>query len=46
MIELEINFSAGPPFGGTCFPRDTYAFISFAKKIGSEAKHMRVFKHY
>ena len=25
-------FSAGPPFGGTCFPRDTYAFISFAKK--------------
>ena len=33
-------FSAGPPFGGTCFPRDTYAFISFAKKMGSEAKHI------
>lgn len=33
-------FSAGPPFGGTCFPRDTYAFLSFAKKMNSEAKHV------
>jgi len=24
-------FSAGPPFGGTCFPRDTYAFLVFHK---------------
>lgn len=33
-------FAAGPPFGGTCFPRDTYAFISFAKKMDSDAKHV------
>ncbi len=33
-------FSAGPPFGGTCFPRDTYAFLSFAKKMNSDAKHV------
>lgn len=33
-------FSSGAPYGGTCFPRDTAAFIKFAKDNGYEAKHI------
>jgi len=30
----------GLSFGGTCFPRDTWAFIEFAKKYNMEAKQL------
>ena len=33
-------FGYGTPFGGTCFPRDTSAFIKFASDRGKEAKHL------
>lgn len=33
-------FSSGAPYGGTCFPRDTAAFISFARSNGFEAKNI------
>lgn len=33
-------FSSGTPYGGTCFPRDTWAFIKFAKDHGHEAKNL------
>jgi len=33
-------FSSGAPYGGTCFPRDTWAFIRFAKDRGKEAKNL------
>tara|TARA_B100000519_G_C14257628_1_gene445841 strand:+ start:167 stop:1402 length:1236 start_codon:yes stop_codon:yes gene_type:complete len=33
-------FSSGPPYGGTCFPRDAWAFIKFAKDCGLEAKNL------
>lgn len=33
-------FGYGTPYGGTCFPRDTSAFIRFAKDRGKEAKHL------
>ena len=33
-------FKAGTPYGGTCFPRDTAAFIKFAKDRGHNAKHI------
>ena len=32
-------FGFGTPFGGTCFPRDTAAFIKFAETQAKEAKH-------
>ena len=34
-------FGFGTPFGGTCFPRDTAAFIKFAETQGKEAKHIK-----
>ena len=33
-------FGYGTPFGGTCFPRDTSAFIKFACDRGKQAKHL------
>ncbi len=33
-------FGSGTPYGGTCFPRDTSAFIKFAEMRGREAKHI------
>ena len=30
----------GLSFGGTCFPRDTDAFIKFSKSLGYEASHL------
>lgn len=32
---------AGLSFGGTCFPRDTKAFIAFSKKLGYNAELIR-----
>jgi len=34
-------FKGGLPFGGTCFPRDTWAFIKMSKNIGLSASHVR-----
>ena len=34
-------FGFGTPFGGTCFPRDTAAFIKFAETQGKDAKHIK-----
>jgi UDPglucose 6-dehydrogenase len=31
---------SGLAFGGTCFPRDTHAFIKFSEKLGFTAKHI------
>lgn len=31
---------SGLSFGGTCFPRDTHAFVKFSEKLGLEAKHI------
>jgi UDPglucose 6-dehydrogenase len=31
-------FRGGPGFGGTCFPRDTKAYIALAKKLGVQAE--------
>lgn len=33
-------FGYGAPYGGTCFPRDTTAFIKFAEDRGKLAKHL------
>jgi UDPglucose 6-dehydrogenase len=33
-------FKSGSPYGGTCFPRDTFAFIKFAKDRGEKAKNL------
>jgi UDPglucose 6-dehydrogenase len=33
-------FRSGAPYGGTCFPRDTAAFIEFTKSRGYSADHM------
>jgi len=32
---------SGLPFGGTCFPRDTWAFIKMSEKLGLDAVHIR-----
>ena len=32
---------AGLAFGGTCFPRDTWAFDEFAKQLGLDAVHVK-----
>ena len=32
----------GLGFGGTCFPRDTKAFIDFSRKLGHHASHLLV----
>ncbi len=34
-------FRSGSPFGGTCFPRDTAAFVEFARRQGFSADHMK-----
>jgi len=34
-------FSFGTPYGGTCFPRDTAAFIKFASDRKKDAKHLK-----
>ena len=34
-------FGYGAPYGGTCFPRDTSAFIRFAENRGKNAKHLK-----
>lgn len=33
-------FGYGTPYGGTCFPRDTTAFIKFSEDRGMVAKHL------
>lgn len=33
-------FRSGAPYGGTCFPRDTWAFIRFAQDRGYQAKNL------
>jgi UDPglucose 6-dehydrogenase len=33
-------FGYGTPYGGTCFPRDTSAFIKFSKDRKKKAKHL------
>jgi UDPglucose 6-dehydrogenase len=32
---------SGLPFGGTCFPRDTWAFIKMSEKLGLDAIHIK-----
>lgn len=32
---------SGLPFGGTCFPRDTWAFIRMSENIGLDAQHIK-----
>jgi UDP-glucose 6-dehydrogenase len=32
---------SGLSFGGTCFPRDTWAFINMSEKIGLDAVHIK-----
>ena len=34
-------FKFGTPYGGTCFPRDTMAFIKFAADRKKDAKHLK-----
>ena len=34
-------FKFGTPYGGTCFPRDTAAFIKFASDRKKDAKHLK-----
>ena len=34
-------FKFGTPYGGTCFPRDTAAFIKFASNRNKDAKHLK-----
>lgn len=33
-------FRSGLSFGGTCFPRDTWAFINLSEKLGLRAEHI------
>ena len=33
-------FKAGAPYGGTCFPRDTWAFLKISNKVGMFAEQM------
>jgi len=33
-------FKAGAPYGGTCFPRDTWAFMQVSNKVGMFADQM------
>ena len=32
---------SGLPFGGTCFPRDTWAFIKMSENVGLDASHIK-----
>jgi UDPglucose 6-dehydrogenase len=32
---------SGLPFGGTCFPRDTWAFIKMSENVGLDATHIK-----
>jgi UDPglucose 6-dehydrogenase len=34
-------FKGGLSFGGTCFPRDTWAFIKLSNKLGLDAVHIK-----
>lgn len=34
-------FKSGLAFGGTCFPRDTWAFIKLSKNVGLDAVHIK-----
>jgi len=34
-------FKGGLSFGGTCFPRDTWAFIKLSHKLGLDAVHIK-----
>ena len=34
-------FNFGTPYAGTCFPRDTAAFIKFASNRNKDAKHLK-----
>ena len=36
-----LYFKAGGPYGGTCFPRDTWAFLELAKQVGLHADQMQ-----
>lgn len=36
-----LYFKAGGPYGGTCFPRDTWAFLELAKQVGLDADQMK-----
>jgi UDPglucose 6-dehydrogenase len=33
-------FTAGGPYGGTCFPRDTWAYLQVSNKVGMFAEQM------
>ena len=33
-------FKAGSPYGGTCFPRDTWAFAKISEKVGMKSEQM------
>ena len=33
-------FKRGTPYGGTCFPRDSEAFIKFSRSMGENPKHI------
>lgn len=35
-----LYFKAGGPYGGTCFPRDTWAFLQVSNKVGMFAEQM------
>jgi len=35
-----LYFKAGGPYGGTCFPRDTWAFLQVSNKVGLFAEQM------
>ena len=36
-----LYIKSGLPFGGTCFPRDTWAFIKMSENIGLDAVHIK-----
>lgn len=36
-----LYFKAGGPYGGTCFPRDTWAFLELAKQVDLNAEQMQ-----
>ena len=35
-----LYFKAGAPYGGTCFPRDTWAYMQVSNSVGLFADHM------
>lgn len=38
-------FKAGGPYGGTCFPRDTWAFMQISNKVGMFSEQMAANEH-